>query len=375
MSFVASFWWHDRARFIPALLALAVSAALVALQFGLLLGTLSFTSTAIDQAPADLWVAAPDVQSIDLGFPISEGWVSRVGGRPEIERVEAYLYGFAQWKKPTGGSVVCCIVGARLGHGSLGAVAGLTPEIQERLAQPGAIAIDRSEFSRLGIANMGDTAEISDRSVRITATVSGTQSIGAPFIFCSLRTARELLPMFITRPNQVTFLLLKCRQPAFAPQTAASLRAEFPDMAVFTRREFSTRTRMHWLTRSKAGIAMGLTSGLSLLVGLIVTSQTLYGATASMLRELAVLYAMGIPRWRVRGLVLSLAFWVGIAGLLAAAPAVLGLARAAGVVGARVYLPGWLLAASAVSTMVTALVSGVYSLRSLRGVEPITLLR
>ncbi len=51
------------------------------------------------------------------------------------------------------------------------------------------------------------------------------------------------------------------------------------------------RTRMYWLTQTNAGIGMGFTAALALLVGLVVTSQTLYAATAASLREYAVLRA------------------------------------------------------------------------------------
>ena len=48
--------WHERNRYLPAVLAVAFSALLIALQCGLLLGLFSITSTPIDHAGADLWV-------------------------------------------------------------------------------------------------------------------------------------------------------------------------------------------------------------------------------------------------------------------------------------------------------------------------------
>ena len=38
---------------------------------------------------------------------------------------------------------------------------------------------------------------------------------------------------------------------------------------------------MHWLTKTKAGIALGYAAALGLLVGAVVTSQTLYAAMAA----------------------------------------------------------------------------------------------
>jgi len=54
---------------------------------------------------------------------------------------------------------------------------------------------------------------------------------------------------------------------------------------------------------------MGCTVVLALVVGLAVTSQTLYAAAVASLREYAVLDALGIPRWRLAALVLATSFW------------------------------------------------------------------
>ena len=59
---------------------------------------------------------------------------------------------------------------------------------------------------------------------------------------------------------------------------------EYPNMAAFTSKEFSFRSQLHWLTKTKAGIAFGYAAALGLLVGAVVTSQTLYAAVAASLR-------------------------------------------------------------------------------------------
>ena len=56
-------------------------------------------------------------------------------------------------------------------------------------------------------------------------------------------------------------------------------------------------------------------------------------------------------------------------------PAVYLLARLADELGVQVLLTWWLIAGAAVVTLATALGSGLIALRSLRLVEPITLLR
>jgi putative ABC transport system permease protein len=111
------------------------------------------------------------------------------------------------------------------------------------------------------------------------------------------------------------------------------------------------------------------------MVGAVVTSQTLYAATAASLKEYAVLRALGIPRWRMVLTVLAQAFWVGVTGIILAIPIILTLKHFGTEVGAKVLTPWWLWVISVTVTMGMALLSGLLALRSLRHVEPVTLLR
>jgi putative ABC transport system permease protein len=363
--------WHERNRFLPGILAVGFSALLIALQGGLLLGLFSITSLPIDHSSADLWVGNPEVLSVDLGRTIPEGWVTRLTRQPEVQHAEPYLQAFAYWAKPGGGTELCCLIGTRLRDGALGALRELTPELRARLTEPGSAVVDEAELGRLGIKGIGDTAEVAGRRVRVVGLVRGFKSLAGPYVFCSLGTARAFMRL---PPDQATYLLARCRPGTDVASVVDRLRA-FRNMSAFTSSEFSLRSRLHWLTKTKAGIALGCAAALGLLVGAVVTSQTLYAATAASLREFAVLRALGIPRWRMALTVLSQSFWVGLAGVGLAVPAVLLFAHTAEGLGAKVLLPGWLLGSAGAVTLAMAVLSGLGALRSLRLAEPAVLLR
>lgn len=371
MSYSLATLWHERHRFLPGVLAVAFSALLIALQCGLLLGLFSITSIPIDHSRGDIWVGNPDVLSVDLGRPIPGAWLSRLAMQPEVTHAELFLQGFTYWGKPTGGTELCCIIGARLAENTLGALDELTPELRDRLTEPGSVVVDESELGRLGVRGVGDVAEVSGRRVRVVGLVRGLKSLAGPYVFCSLETARPLLRLL---PDQTTYLLARCRDKADVPAVVERLH-QYPNMTAFSSEEFSLRSRMHWLTKTKAGIALGFAALLGLLVGAVVTSQTLYAATVASLREYAVLRALGIPRWRMALSVLGQSFWVGVAGVGLALPAVWALARLGDALGAKVLLPPWLLVGATAVTLVMALLSGLAALRSLRLVEPAVLLR
>lgn len=371
MSYSLATLWHERQRFIPGVLAVAFSALLIALQCGLLLGLFSITSIPIDHTRADIWVGAPEVLSVDVGRAIPESYLARVASQEGVVQSEIYLQGFAYWTKPNGGSELCIVIGSRLEDDALGCVEELTPELRSLLTEPGSIVVDESELERLGITGVGDYAEISGQRVRVVGLVKGLKSIAGPYVFCSIATGRPKLRL---KSDDTVYVLARCKDPAMASQVVQRLR-EFPNMSAFTSEEFSFRSRMHWLTKTKAGIALGYAALLGLLVGAVVTSQTLYAAVAASLREYAVLRALGIPRWRMAMSVLAQSFWIGVAGVLLAFPLVHLLAGGAELMGAKMQLPPWVLVLASVTTMVMALVSGFLALRSLRLVEPAVLLR
>ncbi len=256
----------------------------------------------------------------------------------------------------------------------MGAVKLLGSTYRAMLTEPGSVIVDESEFERLGVERVGQTAEVRGNRVRIVGTVRGYKSLAGPYIFCSLETAQQLLGI---GQNQTTFVLAKCRSPLDAQKVVEKLDDPYlkTKVSAFTSGDFSFRSRWHWLTKTKAGIALGCAAALGLLVGAVVTSQTLYAATIASLREFAVLRAMGIPRWRMALSVLAQSFWVGVAGVALALPTVFALGALANELGAKVLLPWQLLGFAVSVTMSMAIVSGLTALRSLRQVEPAMLLR
>lgn len=373
MSYALTTLWHEKNRFLPGILAVAFSALLIALQCGLLLGLFSITSIPIDHTRADVWVMAPDILSVDIGRPIDEGSTfAKVAAQPEVARAEIYMQGFAYWAKPRGGNELCMVVGSRLGDDYLGSVDLLTPELRSRLTERGAIVIDESELDRLGVKGVGDYAEITGHRVRVVGLTRGVKSLAGPYVWCSAYTARDCLRL--TGTDMTTYVLVKCHDPSQAGALVRRLR-QSERLTAYTSPEFSLRSRMHWLLKTKAGIALGYAAALGLLVGMVVTSQTLYAAVAAQLREYAVLRALGIPRWRMGMTVLAQSFWVGLIGVCLALPGAFALAEVADRLGVRVMLPPELLGAAVGITMLMAMLSGLLALRSLRLVEPAMLLR
>jgi putative ABC transport system permease protein len=367
--------WRQPLRYLPAVFAVAFSAVLSTLQCGLLVGILNIAARPIRRSSADVWVASPGVRGMGFGRPIPLAWKARLLSQPEVERVEEYLCGFTQFQRPDGSTDQCSVVGMRLEAGSLGILQDLTPEMRRNLTRPGTAVVYESEVPLLGLRDTpGEVGEVAGHRVEIVGFLRGGEGAGlTPGLYCSLRTARGLLAEVSGR--QTTYLLAQCRSPGDASQLAGRLEATYPDMDAMTSGELAWRTQRHWLIKTRAGLVLGFAAALGLFVGAVVTSQTLYGATVASLREFAVLRSLGIPRRRLRRLVLGQSFWVTLAGLALALPLTLALARVARPMNVEVLLPLWLLAAVGGLTLAVGLLSGTGALRSLRQADPATLLR
>jgi putative ABC transport system permease protein len=372
VSYALATIWHERKRFLPGILAVAFSTLLILFQGGLLIGQFSLTSTPVDHTCADLWVGHPMNLSVDLGRPIPQRWQSHVSVQPEVLWVETYIIGLIVVDRADGRSELCTVVGSELQDDALGAVRELTPRLRRMLSEPGSVVADETELSRLGFTGIGDIAEVMGRRVRLVGVVKGLKSLAAPYLFCSLETARIVFSGI--DKEQTIFILARCRSAEGAAAVARRLRQEYR-MSAYTSPRFSTQTRLHWMLATKAGMATAWSAVLGLIIGLVITCQTLYAATAASWREYAVLEALGIPTWRMVAAVLGQSFWIGAAGLIIACPFALGLGKALNLVGVRILLPGWLLGPSVALTLVFVLLSGLVALRSLRLVQPAELLR
>ena len=77
------------------------------------------------------------------------------------------LVGYAAWRKPNGGSKSVFLVGARLN------AQGLYPwdiveGSRDDLSMSGSVAIDRSYSAQLGIAQVGEKAELNNQKARMS---------------------------------------------------------------------------------------------------------------------------------------------------------------------------------------------------------------
>ena len=211
----------------------------------------------------------------------------------------------------------------------------LTQEQRIALTMPYSDHRGRVGLKRLGLDQFErQRPKINGKEVTVVGTVKGLKSLAAPWVFCSLHTARQLLGLpAAARPRDVLAGAVRLAGAGQGSRGRAARGVRHGHGRLHRRGVLDAAAAKYWLLRTKAGIAIGYAALLGLFVGAVITAQTLYSATTANAKEFAILLALGIPRWRISMMVLAQSFWVGIIGIVLSYPVCLGLRYAA--------LPAW----------------------------------
>src|SRR5262245_57225097 len=197
---------YDRARLVGTLTGVAFATVLVTIQLGLYISSERMITTLIDHSRADLWIAPLDTMSFENAalLPGHERYLAL--STAGVTAATEIIVGFAEWGKPSGSRVPIVLIGADALAG------GPTPwNVVESwsgaLDQPDTVAVDWSYRQDLGIAGLGDEAEILELRARIAALTNGIRSFTTlPYVFTTLSGARTYLGI---ERYRCTYVLLR----------------------------------------------------------------------------------------------------------------------------------------------------------------------
>ncbi|MFY9270478.1 MAG: ABC transporter permease [Candidatus Manganitrophaceae bacterium] len=364
---------YEWRRYLAAVLAVTFAGLLVLVQLALLIGMFGTVSVVIDDSKADLWIGFRNTESVDLGRPITAASDTSAWMHPGVARIERYITAYGDLRRSDGVPVSVMINAIDTAPDGLAFGLKLNRKERALLDEPDAILIDVADRRKLG-AKIGSVVEINGKRAVIAGLVEGIRAIGGVNVITSFATARSLAPE--TR-DAVTFYLIGLKPGFDARQAALVLEdaAPFPRYSVWLAEDFSIRSQTYWLLESGAGTGAGFASLLALLVGVVITSQTLSGAILSSIKEFAALRALGVSQRSLRAVVIEQSLWVGSIGLVLTALLTLGIAWLGDAFHIGMTFPWWMLGGVSVLLLLIALISGLLSLRPLLKAEPASLLR
>lgn len=309
---------HDQARFLATVAGIGLSFVLVTVQLGLLAGFDRTISAMIDHANADLWIVPAGTAAFDDPTLLESTQRYAAATVQGVRRVTPMLVGFAEWRKPGGGSTTVIVVGSDPRTGAIEPW-NLSSGKPYDLKAPDAVAIDTSYKQQLGVSKRGDIARIEGLQARVAVTTNGIRSFTtSPYVFTSLSQARAFLNADASR---VSYLAVGLSRGADAALVRERIASKLPNAEVLTSAEFRRRNVERWLLETGAGIALLSGAGLAVVVGSVIMMQSLYTSVNDHRKEFATLRAMGSSK---RFLMSVVACQAGMCTLAGCALALIG---------------------------------------------------
>ena len=304
--------FHDRLSLAVTLTGILFSVVLVAVQFGIYLGSERRIAAMLDHAQADLWVVPLGTKSFDDPSFLSGRERHAVLSTPGVASVQELVVGFVNWRKPKGGSTAALLVGSETARGTLpwdiveGTIAALS--------SPSGVAIDNTYFAELGVNKLGDKAEVNNLEVTVTAVTQGIRSFTTlPYVFTTIGTGRNLLD---AASEQTSYLLVQLAQNADREATRKALAARLPDTEILAHDDFRQRSLDYWLFETGAGSALIAGAILGIIVGVVIVAQTLYASTKDHINEFATMRALGASASYIHRVILMQAVLSAVLGYI-----------------------------------------------------------
>lgn len=364
---------YDWRRYAAAVFAITFAGLLVIVQLALLLGLFGTVSVAVDQSNADIWLGYPKTQSVDLGRTIANSSSLRAWMQPNVQKLERFTFVAGDLRRADGVALSVFVYGIDTRPDGSAFAHKLTARQRQLLEQPYAMIIDAADQEKLA-AEIGVNLEINGKRAQVVDVVSGIRGIGAISLITSLSNLGRIAP---DMSEATTFYLLAVDKQADIRQVVADIQdtSTHKRYEVWTAADLSAQSQIYWLLESGVGIGTGFASLLALLVGIVITSQTLNAAILASLKEFAALRALGISNASLRNVVFEQSFWLGLIGLSLTFVFTAGIAWLGDTYYIEMRFPWWLLLSVAVLILAIALGSGLIALRPLFKADPANLLR
>ncbi len=363
---------HDPIRFAATVIGIVFAVVLISMQTGMLIGFMRTSAGLVENAGADVWVAARGTSNVDQSGILRQSVYYRALAVPGVAAVSRTVIQFTGWHKPQGGTESVIIVGfdpqsdtARPWNVVEGSVADLSG--------PNAVMIDRLYADKLGVSKVGDRVEIAGRRAVIVGFTEGVRTFTqSPYVFTTYANALRYTDI---ADGDASYMLVKAAPGVDPARLVADLSAVLTKEDVLTQDDFAARTRDYWILTTGAGSALVLGAALGGLVGIIIVAQTLYAATVERLAEYATLSAIGAGSGYLNAIVLKQAMIAGLIGFAIAGTIAFTMAASSASSPAAILLPVEALAGIGALTLGLCALASLLAIRKLATIDPTSVFR
>ena len=363
---------HDPLRFAATVIGIIFAVVLICMQTGMLLGFIQTSAGLVENARADVWIAARGTSNVDQSGIVRQSAYYRAIGIPGVASASRTTIQFTGWKKPAGGTETIILVGFdpatkmaapwNVMEGSIG-----------DLSRPNAVMIDRLYAEKLGVSKIGDRVEIAERAAVVVGFTSGIRTFTqSPYVFTSYANSLRYTNI---QDGDSSYVLVKAAPGINSGELARDLSAVLGDLDVMPSAEFAAKTRDYWILTTGAGSALVMGAVLGALVGIIIVAQTLYSATVERMAEYATLNAIGASNAYLNAIVLKQSLIAGGIGFTVSAIIASLLASSSTSSPAAILLPPAALLAIGVLTLTMCAAASLLAIKKLYTIDPTSVFR
>lgn len=358
---------HDRGKLLASLAGVAFAATLALAQIGLYTGFLQTSSALIRRTGGDLWVMARGTRVLDNGERLSPGTREILAEHPCVKSVRGVIIAFVALRKPDDSINAVQVIGFDPGAGPT-MPWSLLRGLPQDLHAPLRVSVDALDLGKLGIRGdpMGTRLRVGTQQVYVGAVTEGIRSFTlSPYLFSELDTARRVAGL---GDGQAMYWVLDLDHSSCSADVIHAVERH-PDLEAHTTDEFCRMTEYYWVTGSGAGMALGFSALLGLVVGVVIVGQTLYAVTKEHFRELATLKAIGARPSEIVGFVAWQAAFLALFGGGLGVAMSFGVQALAALKGLLIVLSPGVLAIGCGAVLAMCAIASVGSIRAVLSLE------
>ena len=301
---------NDRTKFAALLLGITFAVFLMIEMTSLFAGILNRSSSTVINIGASMWVMDPSVQTVANTIPMPDSVLDEVRSLPGVKYAVPLYSGGALLKLRDGSYQAANVIG--LDDTSLfGRPELLTGSIESIFAENSFIAIQDSEFYKLGNPGIGTEFELNDHRGVITGIgrVAASALFGVPTLYTTYSRALQYIP---NSRFTMSYLLVE-------PRSAADVKAIEASVAgmgylALTKDEFIDKIALFYKYQTGIGTNMLLMTIISFVVGLSISGQTFYTFILENLEKFGALKAIGAKGRELVTMILFQATFVALTG-------------------------------------------------------------
>ena len=364
---------YDKVRSLITLLGVIFAVGLIFNQLGTFLGLMETSSVIIDHTPGDMWITSKNSKNFDFSQPFPEHLYNKVLSEPNVASAEKLIVAWALIKQKEGGTEQIEIVGFDPQRG-VGGPWEMKTGNAGQLNNGNFAIVDESALKRLGNLQVGDYRDVMWRRLQIVGISRGVKSFTtAPIVFTSYKLAQNLVAYI--GPENTVFVIAKLKPGAGLAATKEKLRRNLVGVDVYTRDEFSYKTRRYWAVETGVGFSFLLTIVISFLVGMLIVGQTIYNSTMEHIKEFGTLKAIGASNFEIYKIIFSQAVINALLGYVVSLVITMVTVRLYDAIGMVLVVRWWVNLAVLALTLVMCSTAAFVSIRRIKKIDPAILFR